>query len=310
MVRGDSRIVNAILRKDQSLKLAAVTAAINNGSLDMVKSYISLPDINPHGYIHIAAMAGKLDIVKWLIANGADTTVKHRTNRRGDLEYRGLSPAQVAAYCGHEKTLDYLIDLDLQISQEWQRLFYDMFMFEYEAPKPGIFQTLCKQRAGYMTPLVDANLPDEMGKTVLHNAPTFNNKFSNTMLQQLLDCGASAFARDREGKTPWDIISRLERHDIYVVHDELRLKEDHVYAFIQQHWDNTPSIYTWQFSETGIGFAEPLRIGKNTGKNIFPKKDNYWVSIQENNVWCPELHQDYIAILTLLGCILYCKARD
>lgn len=296
VTKGDSRIVNAILRKDQSLRLAAVTAAIKNGSLDMVKSYISLPDINPHGYIHIAAIAGKLDIVKWLVANGADTKAKHETNKRGQ---RQLSPAQVAAYYGHEETFDYLIDLDVQIPQEWQRLFHDMFLFKFEAPQPGVVQALCEQRAGYMAALVDANFPNELGQTALHNSHTVNNKFSNAMLQQLLDCGASPFARDRAGKTPWDIISRLERHDRYVVHDELRFNEDHIYVFMQQHWDNTPDIYTWQFSEKGIGFAERLRIGKNTGPNIFSKKDNYWVCIQENNVRCPSFYHPYIAILTL-----------
>ncbi|KAJ4293306.1 hypothetical protein N0V90_008588 [Kalmusia sp. IMI 367209] len=281
VAKEDHGIVNAILRKDESLRSAAVTAAIKSGSLDMVKSLISLPDINRYEYMHIASIAGKLDIVKWLVANGASTKLKRETNKRG---LREISPAQAAAYYGQKEVLDYLIDLDLQNPQEWQSLFHDMFLYKFEAPHPGVVQVLCKRRARYMDALVDVNLPNDLGKTVFHNAPKVNNKFSKTMLRQLLECGANPFARDRTGTTPWDIISRLERHDSYVTYDDFGLNEDDIHTFMQRYWDRTPDIYMWRFSEDGPGFSERLRIDKKAKEAIFPSGDNHWLCIQENNI--------------------------
>ncbi|KAJ0396182.1 hypothetical protein ATCC90586_010527 [Pythium insidiosum] len=103
--------------------------ACDNGNVDackyllmcdgMADAFLNEPNAFGHTPLFYAASNGRLQLVKWLISNGADIDMDY--SDRGDVKPREddlgiFSPLQIACFKGHEDVVNFLVECNATLS--------------------------------------------------------------------------------------------------------------------------------------------------------------------------------------------------
>ena len=167
--------------------VTTINDAIQNGDLNAVKSIISSDrnKINSRGVygnspLHDAAERGELDIVKYLVSQGANVNAK---NNCGEI------PLHSAAESNYIEMAKYLVSKGAYINT---RNKYGTTPLHGAAGHLDIVKYLVSQGA-------DINTRDSDDETPLHDAAKNGNLET---IKYFVSQGADVNARDRKGKTP------------------------------------------------------------------------------------------------------------
>ncbi|KAJ0401477.1 hypothetical protein P43SY_000082 [Pythium insidiosum] len=114
---------------EQKTRNTLLHYACDNGNVDackyllmcdgMADAFLNEPNAFGHTPLFYAASNGRLQLVKWLISNGADIDMDY--SDRGDVKPREddlgiFSPLQIACFKGHEDVVNFLVDANGKLS--------------------------------------------------------------------------------------------------------------------------------------------------------------------------------------------------
>lgn len=270
--RGDTAAVKRILGQEKGFKRFAINEAIAHGRLDLTNILIQDNEIDDPAYdgvtpLILAVRAGQLEIVRSLIDRGAKRTLRPSKDD-------SFTPAQYAAIYGDFDILKLLLqpNAESESLQDWQRFAFDIFTLGSSRLTLEILSYLCT-REGLARGLIDVNIPNENGTTLLHIA--LKDWRRPERVPWLLDCGANPMARDGAGQTPLDVV-RTVKH-------KFSLKTTSIHNFLQRFEECAPK----QEVRSGVRMkSRPNNIIQQPLKRKRFQK-NSWVLLSENNVRLP-----------------------
>lgn len=269
--RGDTAAVKRILGQEKGLKRHAIKEAIAHGRLNLTNILIQANEIDDPvdslPPLILAAKAGQLEIVRSLIDRGAKKTLK-------PLCDPPFTPAQYAAFHGHFNILKLLLqpNAESESLQDWQRFAFDIFTFHSSRLTSEVLSYLCK-REGPARGLIDVNIPNENGTTLLHIASKDSQRPER--VAWLLDCGANPMARDAAGQTPLDVV-RIAKHKV-------PLATTSIHDFLQRFEKYAPKLEV----RRGVKMRSKPNSMKQEPLKRKRFEDNSWVLMSENNVRLP-----------------------
>jgi len=146
--------------------------------------------------LHAASMYGRVDIVKWLLNQGADTNA--RQNDR-------WTPLHLAAVNMHPECVQVLLDHNADVNSRnkegntplYESLFYLYPIFPSEGKTVDVVRRLLEHGA-------DTNARDHDHSTPLHRASSLGWL---EVARLLLSHGANVDEKDEEGRTPFQVAS-------------------------------------------------------------------------------------------------------
>ncbi|TMW69527.1 hypothetical protein Poli38472_001683 [Pythium oligandrum] len=208
--------------EDEPALTEALRRAYEQGGLEELERLLA-QDANVHSYepggetyLHWATRHGQVEVVKLLVAYGADVNVPNRDGRTGIVN--SLTPLRAATYSSNMEMVDVLLahGADPHVtSREGDTLLHGSW------DSGAIVRALLAHGA-------DANTMTRRGRTVLHVAAYYARL---EKLDELLTHGVDVNARDMDGSTPLHfalhneaaVVKLLESGaDVYALNDVLR----------------------------------------------------------------------------------------
>ncbi|MDF3047035.1 MAG: uncharacterized protein K0R73_153 [Candidatus Midichloriaceae bacterium] len=171
--------------------------AIYNNDLEEVKKLlgegVDINDQNDMAICH-AAFWGRLPIIEFLIANGANVN---------DKNINGNTPLHAAAFMKHLDIVNLLIEKSVNISAK-NNMGITSLSFAAQAGDIDIIKVLLKNDA-------DVNTQDNLGNAPLHISVFMGHK---DVVEFLLEHGADANIKNNSGNTPVDFAKEVGYEDI------------------------------------------------------------------------------------------------
>ncbi|MHC4538485.1 MAG: ankyrin repeat domain-containing protein [Planctomycetota bacterium] len=145
--------------------------------------------------LHRAARNGQKELVKALIANGADVNVKDNW----------FTPLFYTFRCGDKELVEFLIDNDADVNAKVR---WDRTLLYYAAGRGDkeLIELFIEKGA-------DVNVKDRTGDTPLHNAVK-SRTAGKDIIELLITNGADVNAKNDDGQTPVDVAVRQNRSEL------------------------------------------------------------------------------------------------
>ncbi|MCE5231121.1 ankyrin repeat domain-containing protein [bacterium] len=176
----------------------AALALFAIASLPMAEVQPNDPSLTP---LHRAAMTGRPDMVKLLIAKGANVNTVNRD---------GLTPLDLAVIGGHQETAAAILAGDANINAKDPQGKTPL-MYAAEYGHEGMTAFLIGKGA-------DVKASDRLGRTALHWAAM---KGKTSVVKPLLTAGADINATETQGKTPLDFARQYNQPEFAQMLEEL-----------------------------------------------------------------------------------------
>lgn len=257
--KGNLIVVQAIL---DHVRIKANATSTWHTRNDEVKKLI-----DRNGLLTHASRNGNVELVKYLVENGAD------------LECRAVgypfTPPNYAITGGQLNVIKYYVEeLHVDLKEDWQGAAVQLALSPMtgDVKNTEIIKYLAEKG------LIDVNGRNSNGSSLLHGATKFNQ---HGLVEYLLSKKVNPFIRDRTGKMAWDL-THFPR-DIMYKFDKEHFKSESVwfvYYNDSRHLKPIPGNYTTMFWEHG-GLEK--RIFAYTK---YEQRDDVklWVRLPENNV--------------------------
>ncbi|GFS44601.1 ankyrin-3 [Nephila pilipes] len=188
--------------------------------------------------LHEAALRGSLEIIKYLVDNGADVNTKN---------HAGAKPVHIAAAKGYKDIVEYFLSSDIKVDDlglnGWTLLHYASSEDQSEMCK------FCIEKGA------NVNVTDNQGSTPLHVAAKMGKLNS---LHILLSCGAYYNARNQNNETPLQIA----KHNVFRITGSLSCISDLFAAVKRNNSSATEFILRIGMDFSKYGYAN-VKDAKN-----------------------------------------------
>lgn len=191
--RGDFLVIQAIL---DHIRIDSIEASMISwrGRPDEVERLI-----DNNGLLTRATQSGNLELVKYLVINGASLN-----SGLGGWPY---SPPNYAVTSGHFDIVKYYVEELGVRNREWQGAAVQLAM---SFPTTDDLRTIRILQYLISKGLITINGRNSNGATLLHGATKY---FQLSLMKYLLKLKANPFIRDRTGKMAWDLSSLPHKMD-------------------------------------------------------------------------------------------------
>jgi ankyrin repeat protein len=286
---------NALRQRAKNGNLPAVRAILNYervtadvtwlGRVDEVKTLI-----DSNGLLTHAARSGSVELVKYLVDNGADLNC-----RAVGYPYTAASYAVTGA---HFDLVKYFVEeLHVDIKEEWQGAAIQLTATNLTGDLRNTRMIEYLLDKG----LIAINHRNSNGSTLLHGATKFNQ---NNLVNYLLTKNANPFVRDRTGKMAWDL-THFPR-DVLYGFDKKNFKPERVWFVYYNNGKEikpVPGNFTTVFWENG-GLEKRIFAQKYQQKHGL----KVWIRLSENSVSRSDLHWVCLLMSSRMHASLYARA--